>query len=115
MYELVPGSGVFIHEDNYHHVMSKQRDGQPDGKAMARYLMSCFWKQSDLVGASIAEPPRPHHRSLDKGIINAILEWCEAISCDKRTGIRQAIWNKISAANSYARSIQWPKAPITSI
>ena len=29
--------------------------------------------QSDLVGASIAEPPRPHHRSLDKGVINAIL------------------------------------------
>ncbi|KAK7481194.1 hypothetical protein BaRGS_00027454, partial [Batillaria attramentaria] len=73
MYELVPGSGVYIHQDNYRTVMTKERDGQPDGKAMARYLMSCFWKQSDLVGASIAEPPRPHHRSLDKGIINAIL------------------------------------------
>ena len=45
MYELVPGSGVFIHQDNYQIVMSKERDGQPDGKAMARYLMSCFWKQ----------------------------------------------------------------------
>lgn len=34
---------------------------------------SCCSLQSELVGASIAEPPRPHHRSLDKGIINAIL------------------------------------------
>ena len=48
MYELVPGSGVFIHQENYRTVMSKERDGQPDGKAMARYLMSCFWKQVSL-------------------------------------------------------------------
>ncbi|XP_076469033.1 uncharacterized protein LOC143299566 isoform X8 [Babylonia areolata] len=103
MYELVPGSGVFIHEENYHNVMSKQRDGHPDGKAMARYLMSCFWKQADLVGASIAEPPRPHHRSLDKGIINAILDFCETTSHDPRSYVRRAMWNKISSATFFER------------
>ncbi|XP_070210864.1 dentin sialophosphoprotein-like isoform X19 [Littorina saxatilis] len=98
MYELVPGSGVFIHQENYHTVISKKRDGQPDGKAMARYLMSCFWKQADLVGASIADPPRPHHRSLDKGIINAILDFCGGTSRDPLSLVRKAMWNKISSA-----------------
>ncbi|XP_070211162.1 uncharacterized protein [Littorina saxatilis] len=103
MYELVPGSGVFIHQENYRTVMSKQRDGQPDGKAMARYLMSCFWKQSELVGASIAEPPRPHHRSLDKGIINAILDFCTLHAGGKRTHVQKALWWMISAANAKAK------------
>ncbi|XP_070211154.1 uncharacterized protein [Littorina saxatilis] len=102
MYELVPGSGVFIHQENYRTVMSKQRDGQPDGKAMARYLMSCFWKQSELVGASIAEPPRPHHRSLDKGIINAILVFCAGHSQDSEGLVRAALRNKISSATCRA-------------
>lgn len=73
MYDLLPGSGVFIHQENYNVVLSKTRQDRPDGKAMARYLMSCFWRQSELVGASIAEPPKPHQRSLDRGIIHAIL------------------------------------------
>jgi hypothetical protein len=37
-------------------------------------LCVCF--QAELVGASIADPPRPDHHSLDKGIINAILGRC---------------------------------------
>ncbi|XP_070210855.1 dentin sialophosphoprotein-like isoform X10 [Littorina saxatilis] len=108
MYELVPGSGVFIHQENYHTVISKKRDGQPDGKAMARYLMSCFWKQADLVGASIADPPRPHHRSLDKGIINAILDFCEHLSRDRRGDIRAALRSKISSATTKAKSKAMP-------
>ena len=35
--------------------------------------MSCFWRQSELVGSSIAEPPKPHQKSLDRGIVHAIL------------------------------------------
>ncbi|XP_025093291.1 uncharacterized protein LOC112563530 isoform X10 [Pomacea canaliculata] len=110
MYELVPGSGVFIHQDNYRIVMTKERDGQPDGKAMARYLMSCFWKQSDLVGASIAEPPRPHHRSLDKGIINAILAFCTDHSADSDGSVPAAMRNKISSAT--CRAPAWMR-PLT--
>ncbi|XP_076460608.1 uncharacterized protein LOC143293555 isoform X4 [Babylonia areolata] len=100
MYELIPGSGVFIHQENYHTVMSKERDGQPDGKAMARYLMSCFWKQSELVGASIAEPPRPHHRSLDRGIINAILDFTQQVSGSRRADIRVVLWKKVTSATA---------------
>ncbi|XP_070210848.1 dentin sialophosphoprotein-like isoform X8 [Littorina saxatilis] len=106
MYELVPGSGVFIHQENYHTVISKKRDGQPDGKAMARYLMSCFWKQADLVGASIADPPRPHHRSLDKGIINAILDFSSGHSQTKRSQVRACISSTITKASSRFRQMQ---------
>ena len=73
MFELVLGSGVYIHQENYNVVLSKMRQDRPDGKAMTRYLMSCFWRQSDLVGASIADPPKPHQRSLDRGIVQAII------------------------------------------
>jgi hypothetical protein len=45
MVELMPGSGIFIHKEMYSDVVKKQKDGRPDGKAMARYLMSCFWRQ----------------------------------------------------------------------
>ena len=44
MHELMPGSGVYIHQENFQDVMSKSCNGYLVGKAIARYLMSCFWK-----------------------------------------------------------------------
>ncbi|KAK0070219.1 hypothetical protein Bpfe_000202 [Biomphalaria pfeifferi] len=95
MFELVPGSSVYIHQENYNLALSKTRHERPDGKAMARYLMSCFWRQSDLVGASIAEPPKPYQKSLDRGIINAILTFCNEVSAERVTVLRQAMWKRI--------------------
>ncbi|KAH9510188.1 hypothetical protein Btru_043708 [Bulinus truncatus] len=103
MYELVPGSGVYIHQENYNVALSKTRHDRPDGKAMARYLMSCFWRQSELVGASIAEPPKPYQKSLDRGIIHSILSWCSTRSNNTKADIRQAIWSKITFASTYRK------------
>uniref|UniRef100_A0A2C9LI69 BEN domain-containing protein n=1 Tax=Biomphalaria glabrata TaxID=6526 RepID=A0A2C9LI69_BIOGL len=101
MFELVPGSSVYIHQENYNLALSKTRHERPDGKAMARYLMSCFWRQSDLVGASIAEPPKPYQKSLDRGIINAILRFCQNHSKELATDIRRTIQQKIGYAKFY--------------
>ncbi|XP_076463842.1 uncharacterized protein LOC143295992 [Babylonia areolata] len=103
MHELSPGSGVFIHQENFDSVMSRKREGKLDGKAMARYLMNCFWKQADLVGASIAESPRPNQRSLDRGIINAILDFCSHMSDVKRPLLRNILSSKVTKANSLYR------------
>ena len=40
MIELLPGSGVFIHQENFNVAMSKTRAERPDGKAMARLEMA---------------------------------------------------------------------------
>ncbi|XP_005089517.1 uncharacterized protein LOC101859451 isoform X1 [Aplysia californica] len=114
MIELLPGSGVFIHQENYNVVMSKTRQDRPDGKAMARYLMSCFWRQSELVGASIAEPPKPHQKSLDRGIVHAILGFCQHHSRELPTDIRRTIQQKIGYAKFYfVKKTQDPDSPKT--
>ncbi|KAL8567888.1 hypothetical protein ACOMHN_059010 [Nucella lapillus] len=103
MYELDPGSGVFIHQEHFDSVMSKKKEGKLDGKAIARYLMNCFWKQADFVGATIAEPPRSNQQSLDKGIINAILEFCTHMSEVKRPVLRNIMSSKLTKVNSLYR------------
>ncbi|RUS86333.1 hypothetical protein EGW08_005918 [Elysia chlorotica] len=114
MFELVLGTGVYIHQENYNVVLSKMRQDRPDGKAMTRYLMSCFWRQSDLVGASIAEPPKPHQRSLDRGIVQAIIEFCTHHSRELPTDIRRTIQQKIGYARFYfIKKSQDPESPRT--
>ncbi|GFS10662.1 hypothetical protein ElyMa_006651400 [Elysia marginata] len=114
MFELVLGTGVYIHQENYNVVLSKMRQDRPDGKAMTRYLMSCFWRQSDLVGASIADPPKPHQRSLDRGIVQAIIEFCTHHSRELPTDIRRTIQQKIGYARFYfIKKSQDPESPRT--
>ncbi|CAG5130660.1 unnamed protein product, partial [Candidula unifasciata] len=84
MYDLMPGSGVNVHQENYNVALSKTRQDH-----------------SELVGAIIAEPPKPYQRSLDRSIVHAILGFCQHHTHELANDIRRTMQQKIGYAKFY--------------
>ncbi|XP_060080855.1 uncharacterized protein LOC132560210 [Ylistrum balloti] len=113
MVELVPGSKVYVYQSDKDMAMKHGVDrrmsaqqGQTvrDGTKMARYVMSLFWSEKELIGRTITPTPRNKELvPLDINLLSTILDFCISVSSNTRAQVKEALRNKVTAANTRAK------------
>lgn len=113
MVELSPGTKVYVYQSDkdmamkhgLDHKLSAQQ-GCPirDGTKIARYVMSLFWSEKELIGHTITPTPRNKDLvPLDINLLSAILDFCVHVSSSTRAQVKEALRNKVTAANTRAK------------
>ncbi|OWF46258.1 hypothetical protein KP79_PYT13011 [Mizuhopecten yessoensis] len=113
MVELVLGSKVYVYQSDIDMAMkhgvdrrmsSQQGSTVRDGTKMARYVMSLFWSERELIGRTITPTPRNKELvPLDINLLSTILDFCVSVSCNTRAQVKEALRNKVTAANTRAK------------
>ncbi|GAB1598989.1 uncharacterized protein LOC115223641 isoform X3 [Argonauta hians] len=102
MKELLPGSSIFIYDEQLHGVRKKAYDkkGKIDGRRMARQLMNIFFKRHELLNCSISSSPAAGKTQLNPVLVNSIISYCQVNSTTLKSAIKDAMWSKITSANA---------------
>ncbi|XP_033742117.1 uncharacterized protein LOC117328731 isoform X2 [Pecten maximus] len=113
MVELVSGSKVYVYQSDIDmamkHGVDRRMSAQQghtirDGTKMARYVMSLFWSEKELIGRTITPTPRNKDLiPLDINLLSAILDFCISVSSNTRAQVKEALRNKVTAANTRAK------------
>ncbi|CAI9718701.1 Hypothetical predicted protein [Octopus vulgaris] len=102
MKELLPGSSIYIYDEQLHGVRKKAYDkkGKIDGRRMARQLMNIFFKRHELINCSISSSPAAGKTQLNPVLVNSIISYCQVNSTTLKSAIKDAMWSKITSANA---------------
>ncbi|XP_070546447.1 uncharacterized protein [Ptychodera flava] len=96
MLELVPGSRVFLYQDQIRIAESKL---QKNGTCTALYLLTCFYTKDELIGKNLTGANQK--ASINSQITNAIIGYCvKAPVKNSDAEIKLAIRNRISSMTS---------------
>lgn len=100
MIELMPNTNVYIYPKDLKVVNKKS-----SGCAKARYLLSAFYTNDELVEAGNLSGAR-NKKGLDKQIVQTIIEYAVLKSDDKLTDINIALRSKVSALVCVSRKAE---------
>lgn len=100
MIELMPNTNVYIYPKDLKVVNKKS-----SGCAKARYLLSAFYTNDELVEAGNLSGAR-NKKGLDKQIVQTIIEYAVLKSDDKLTDINIALRSKVSALVCVSRKME---------
>ncbi|KAL3858053.1 hypothetical protein ACJMK2_012669 [Sinanodonta woodiana] len=114
MVELVNGTNVYVHLDEYRTAISKSvpklykrldnsQEIHKDGKRIARYLMSIFFEKKELQERSLTNSELSRYPPLNQKIVNAILAFSVMNSDSSRADVKKAMRTSLTSKRCKAR------------